>query len=140
MKFNEFKHKKLLYTAGPMRDKRGEYWVGENIRKAREVMLELVRMGYAVFCPHTNSAFCGGALPDDAVWLDVDREIISRCDGVVFLPGWPQSEGSWCEREFAIANDIPCFDWTSKSHRNFLEQHALTPGELKLEAECKETE
>ena len=139
MKFNEFKYKKMLYVAGPMRDKRGEYWVGENIRKAREVMLELVRMGFAAISPHMNSAFCGGALPDDRVWLDVDREIISRCDGVVFLPGWPQSEGSCCEREFALDRDIPCFDWTSKSHRNFLEQHALTPGELKLEAEYEET-
>jgi hypothetical protein len=130
----------MLYTAGPLRSAQGDDGLLKNMLAAREVMLELTRMGYAVFCPHTSSFLCGGALPDDYTWLDVDREIISRCDGVVFLPGWPQSEGSCCEREFAIANDIPCFDWTSKSHRNFLEQHALTPGELKLEAECEETQ
>lgn len=137
VKFNIYAPKKLLYVAGPMRDPRGEYWIGENIRAAREVFLELVRMGYAAVCPHTQSAWCSGALSDDRVWLDVDREIISRCDGVVFLPGWPQSVGSVCEHEHALAHDIPCFDWTSVSHRTFLEEHALTAGELKMEVECE---
>lgn len=130
---HEFKHRKLLYIAGPYRDARGEYWVGENIRKAREVMLELIRMGYATVCPHTQSAFCGGALADDYDWLDVDRNIISRCDGVVFLPGWLQSEGSRVEYAHAADCNVPCFDWTSQAHQTFLEEHPWTPGELRME-------
>ena len=113
--------KKMLYVAGAYRDPRGEYFVMENVRRARDVFLDLIRMGYSVVCPHTQSYQCGGALPDDAAWLDVDREIIARCDGVVFLPGWRQSEGSRCEREFAEAHDIRCFEWDSKVQREFLE-------------------
>ena len=119
--FHDFKPMKLLYVAGKYRDSRGEYHVLQNILAAREVMLELARMGYAVICPHTNSFLCNGALPDDLTWLDIDREIVSRCDGVVLITGWQQSEGALCEREFAEMNGIPCFGWDSKVHREFLE-------------------
>ena len=104
----------MAYIAGRYRDSRGEYWVGENIRLAREVMLALVSRGYAPFCPHTQSAFCGGALDDDYIWLDVDREILSRCDVAVFLPGWQSSEGSRCEYECAKQLGKPIYFWPDK--------------------------
>ena len=116
--------RRALYVAGKYRDERGEYWIGENIRKAREVMLELDRHGYAVVCPHTQSAFCGGALEDDYDWLDIDREIISRLDGVVFLKDWEQSEGAVGEHESAESLGLPCLNWDNATHWAWLLSHA----------------
>ena len=113
--------RKMVYVAGKYRDKRGEYHVLRNILAAQEVGLELARMNMAPFIPHGNSFLCNGALADDYDWLDIDREILVRCDGAVFIPGWRESEGALCEREFAETNGIPCFDWDSKVQREFLE-------------------
>jgi len=122
--------RKLLYVAGPLRSDKGDDGMFRNTLAARAVMLELMRMRFSVICPHTNSFLCGGALLDDYDWLDADREMIARCDGVVFIAGWQQSEGARCEREFAEMNGIPCFDWTSPAHREFLEKAAKSPEKM----------
>jgi hypothetical protein len=76
----------------------------ENIQKARDVAMKYWRLGYAVICPHTNTAFMDGACPDH-VWLDGDLELVRRSDIVVMLPGWQSSEGSIKEYQEAVEND-----------------------------------
>ena len=43
-----------------------------------------------------NTAFMDGAA-HDSVWLDGDLEMLRRCDIVVMLPNWEQSEGATAE-------------------------------------------
>jgi hypothetical protein len=91
----------VAYIAGPYRatTPRG---IVENIRAAESVALKWWRLGYAVICPHTNTALFDGAAPD-SVWLNGDLEILRRCDVVVMVPGWERSEGATEERRVAMS-------------------------------------
>jgi hypothetical protein len=102
--------KLLCYTAGPYRDRRGEWYVHQNIERAAAVALELWKMGFSTICPHKNTSFFGGFCPD-ATWLAGDLEMIRRCDLVVLLPGWENSEGSKAELAYAGRFAIPAYVW-----------------------------
>jgi nucleoside 2-deoxyribosyltransferase len=102
---------KLAYVAGPYRAAR-ERQVVENIRKAEEVALALWKLGFAVICPHKNTALFGGAhgLADD-VWLQGDLVMLERCDLIVMTPRWADSSGAIAELQHARAKGIPVFMW-----------------------------
>lgn len=102
---------KVLYVAGPYRAKT-EYQVLQNIREAEAIAVELWKMGFAVICPHKNTAFLGGAkdMPD-SVWLRGDLEIIERCDAIVLSPRWRTSTGTIAEKEHAQKLGIPVLEW-----------------------------
>lgn len=107
--------KYLIYVAGPV--SRGD--VTENVRKAHEVGLELLKKGFSVIVPH-GSCFWGncicelGELSSDKAFmaqtdilgaayqdfLDCDLEIVRRCDAVLRLPG----ESPGADKEVAEAN------------------------------------
>lgn len=110
---------KIAYVAGPYRDPRGEWYVWQNIQRAREVAMQLWQAGYGVFCPHSNTFMMGGGC-DDSVWLKGDLEILSRCDLIVMLPGWEQSQGAKAELEMALLKSIPTFMWADERDRELL--------------------
>jgi len=93
---------KVFYVAGRYRAKT-EWELINNIRRAEEAALELWKKGYAVLCPHKNTQNFQGALPDK-IWLDGCCELLSRCDAVLMLDGWKQSEGATLE--FELANTL----------------------------------
>ena len=97
---------KIIYIAGRYRDKRGEWYVVQNIRKAEEAALFVWRNGGVALCPHKNAALFGGATPDD-IWLAGDLELLKRCDAIWLTDGWEGSDGARREFDFAFANDIP---------------------------------
>lgn len=96
---------KVAYIAGPYRAETIS-GVRENIEAARWVAEEYWRRGFAVVCPHLNSAFMDGVVPD-AAFIEGDLCIIGRCDLVVMAPGWQDSAGARREREVAEALRIP---------------------------------
>lgn len=100
---------KVAYVVGPYRSATVRGFV-ENIRRAEAVALELWRLGFAVVCPHLNSALLDGALPDD-VWLRGELVLLGRCDLVVTVPGWEGSQGSRGELERAEAIDLDVYHW-----------------------------
>jgi hypothetical protein len=110
---------KLIYVAGPYRGN-GEWQVSENIRRAEALALEVWRLGAACICPHKNTAFFGGSLPDH-VWLDGDLEIVRRCDAILCVPGWERSVGSLGEVALARELGIPVFQSTGEL-KQWLEQ------------------
>jgi hypothetical protein len=91
---------KLAYVAGPYRATT-IHQVVKNIRSAEEVALRYWLKGYAVICPHKNTALLDGAAPDE-VWLNGDLEILSRCDVIIMAPGWENSRGACAELDFAL--------------------------------------
>jgi hypothetical protein len=101
----------VVYVAGPFRAKPDVHnqWVQHcNIRKAEGVAHTVWEMGAAAVTPHLNSAHFQGSLPD-SVWLDGDLAILAKCDAVVMVDGWTDSEGAKAEQQFALSRGIPVF-------------------------------
>jgi hypothetical protein len=97
---------KVIYIAGPYRSKWGLPGRIINIIKARRWAKLYWRCGYAVICPHSNSALMDGVVPD-ILFLNGGLEILKKCDMVVMIPGWEKSEGAIKEREFALKVGVP---------------------------------
>ena len=98
---------KLIYICGPFRAE--TYWAQEqNVRVAEDAAVSCWRHGFAVICPHANTRFFQGAVPDK-VWLEGDLEIVRRCDALYLVDGWQHSEGASGEIELAGKLGIPVF-------------------------------
>jgi hypothetical protein len=81
-----------------------------NILNARKVSKELWKKGYAVICPHSNTALFDGICPDK--WfLDGDLEILAKCDLLVLVKGWIHSTGTQNEVKYAKSLNIPVHIW-----------------------------
>jgi hypothetical protein len=91
---------RVVYVAGKYRGN-----VDENIAHAKREAIKLWGQGYAVICPHLNTANFDGLCPD-AVWLEGDLEIIKRLnpamDIIYMLKGWEDSKGATKEYELAL--------------------------------------
>lgn len=92
--------KEVAYVAGPYRGDGSPYNIMQNIRRAERYALKYWAEGYAVICPHKNSALLDGSMPDE-VWLQGAMELLRRSDLVVMIPGWEGSAGARAEREEA---------------------------------------
>lgn len=95
---------RVVYVAGPYRAPTPEA-EAVNIERARWAAREVWRRGFVALCPHLNC-------PDDiprAVALSGDLELLRRCDAVLLLDGWENSEGSVGERFEAISKGLPVF-------------------------------
>ena len=96
--------KTVVFLSGPYRSNT-ENGIYQNIHTAREYAVKLWKQDYAVICPHLNSAFMGGIVPD-SVFLAGDLEILKRCDKICMLPYWMDSEGSRAEYDYAVEHGI----------------------------------
>lgn len=89
----------IVYIAGPYRGAH-ECIVYRNIARAREAAELVWRSGGVALCPHLNSAFMGGIVPDET-FLEGDLLLIERCDAVFAIHGWRDSVGAKGEVEHA---------------------------------------
>lgn len=110
----------VAYVGGPYRAAT-IHGVAANIRAAEAVAVELWRYGWAVICPHLNSAFLDGAVPDEA-FLTGDLEILSRCDALVLTDGWGDSSGAVAEHKYASRLGLEIYEW--ERHSELLRQQA----------------
>jgi hypothetical protein len=99
---------KMIFIAGKYRGKTS--WDIEcNIRKAETNALFLARMtGLIPVCVHSMYRFFQDELPD-SFWLDATLNILDRCDGILMVDGWENSEGAKAEHKFATEKGIPVF-------------------------------
>lgn len=91
--------KEVMYVAGPYRAETINE-ITENIQNARKVATILWKAGFAVICPHMNSAFMDGACEDET-FLAGGLELVRRSDGLVLIGNWRESEGTLAELKFA---------------------------------------
>lgn len=92
----------IVFISGPYRAKTvfGRIW---NIFKARRVALKYWSLGYAVICPHSNTAFFDGKCPDD-LWLKGCFEFIKCATYIVMTADWKKSPGA--QEEYNYANKL----------------------------------
>jgi hypothetical protein len=95
---------KIAYVAGPYRTDTTD-GIKANIEAAAQVAIKYWKQGYAVICPHKNTALFDGILPDQC-WLDGCIALLSKCDTIVMMSNWRESSGAKAEHEFATANRI----------------------------------
>ena len=101
------KKRPVIYIAGPYRGP-SEAVVFCNIIFARDMAMEVWKLGAIPLCPHLNSMLMGGVVPDQD-FLDGDLVLLDRCDAVYAIRGWQQSAGAKREVEFANSKGIPVF-------------------------------
>lgn len=98
--------REVVYVAGPYKapDPAG---VRENIETAELGGCALMREGYDVVVPHTQSRIDGRGEFDDPRWVSATLNLMERCDTVAVLPGWEHSAGTRAELDRAIALNKP---------------------------------
>jgi hypothetical protein len=93
----------LVYVAGPYR---GD--IDANIAAARRAAIKLWEAGFVGICPHLNTAHfevdCS-VREDTYLWGGI--EILTRCDAIVMLPGWEESQGARGEYDVAKRIGLP---------------------------------
>lgn len=99
------------YLAGPMTGIPHHNY--PSFKEARE---RIRSMGYEVFCPaeHAESEGYEDTTPVTREWVQEKMRIfvstiVNDCDGVIVLPGWPQSEGAKVEVAVAVSAGKPVF-------------------------------
>jgi nucleoside 2-deoxyribosyltransferase len=98
---------KLVYIAGPYR---GSSFLKQeqNIAAARAFGAQVPALGAMPVIPHTNTAHFDELAPAQ-FWLDGTLEMMRRCDAVLAMPNWRQSEGARGEIAEAERIGIPVF-------------------------------
>ncbi len=87
---------KLLYIAAPYRAKT-IVALQRNINDAKLMAMYYWRKGYAVICPHLNSANFDGLIDDNKFYAGT-LLMLSKCDSIALHPNWEQSSG--CVNEY----------------------------------------
>lgn len=96
----EITDRKLIYIAGPYRAPtiNGIY---NNIAEARKRMEWAWTHGWIPLCPHTNSAFTDGLVPD-TVLLAGCLKLLSFCNAILLINNWRSSSGAVKEMKLAV--------------------------------------
>ena len=90
---------KVVYVAGPYStDNKAQQ--AQFMQQAKDATLVLWTNGIAGLCPLTMTEHFASLLSWER-FLETDCELLKRCDGVLFLPGWEKSKG--CQEEWRLA-------------------------------------
>ena len=99
----------LVYVSGKYSGDSHEE-ISDNILKARKVAIELWEQGHAVICPHLNTSHmevdCHIHYDN---YIEGDLMMIARCDAMVMLSGWEDSQGAVIEKGYAENLRIPIY-------------------------------
>lgn len=87
---------KVAYISGPY-SAPTPHEIHANIRLAGQYAEKYWKLGYAVICPHLNSAFMDGVVPYGN-FITGDLEFVRRSDVIVMMPNWRSSNGAAAER------------------------------------------
>ncbi len=89
----------LIQVVGPYRAETINA-IRENVDRAREAMVEILKRGHFVICPHTMTAFLDGLVSDEHFLANAQR-FLEIADAILLIDGWNQSEGSLAEKHKA---------------------------------------
>lgn len=100
---------KLVYIAGkfsaPTRS-----GVEDNIMAAVMVGLAVAKLGGMPVIPHANTAHPEfEKVQEYPFWIEGTTELLRRCDAVMLVDGWAESNGARTEAIEAVSRRIPVF-------------------------------
>jgi nucleoside 2-deoxyribosyltransferase len=85
--------------------------VDNNIKKAEDISIMLIKRGYHVITPHKNTSgyekYEDGETITHQTWIDMDINILSRCDAVFIMNNSDKSYGSQIEIDYAKSRNLP---------------------------------
>lgn len=84
--------KPVVYVAGRFRSTDG-WKINENVFAAEKAGREVAALGAMPLIPHSIGAHMAGT-EDDAFWLTGTLELLRRCDVMLVLPGYQESQGT----------------------------------------------
>ena len=96
--------RKVVFVSGPFRAET-QWEILQNVRRAEEVSLRLIKQGYFPICPHTMSQNWQGVCPDK-VFLAWCIALLGISHAIYMMDGWMFSAGSKDELAFALENDM----------------------------------
>ena len=106
---------KVIYVAGPY-SAQHQYERDLNIANATRFGALVAEAGACPLIPHANTgALWGTKTPE--FWYEATEQLLKRCDGAVFIPGWHRSKGSIAEMKLCVSVGISftIFDCTQGS-------------------------
>ena len=95
---------KLLYIAGPYS---GD--INANIAEAERVSINLIRKGFHVLTPHKNTQNYEKYEDENITfdtWIQMDFDLLSRCDAIYMMRKWGESPGAIGEFCYAEQHNI----------------------------------
>jgi len=97
----------LVYVSGAITPTEEFPNLNQNIARFYTVSLDLFRLGFSVFCPVQQWLPEATGYGDvyDAI-MEMDLEILSRCNAILMLEGWEKSRGAVAEYNFARASHL----------------------------------
>ncbi len=114
----------VIYVAGKYRvdNPSDQYKLIENIERARNLGIELVKIGVMPIIPHMNTAHMEGLNAPD-FFIKGTMELLRRSDAVLVQPiNWETSTGTRGEIAEAKKLDIPVF-WSISEVKEWLIQN-----------------
>ena len=104
---------KVVYISGPYNSIPEGYdrhhGIQRNIVEASRVAAECWKKGWAVICPHLNTAGFHNLGLDEEIFLKGCIEMVKRCDAILLMEGWEKSEGAERERLEALLLGKPVY-------------------------------
>jgi hypothetical protein len=95
----------IVYVAGPYRAPTVA-GIAANISAAEDAARKLWQLGFTALCPHLNTAYFDGLVPDDE-FLRGDLALLEKCDAIFLLKNWEYSQGAIVEAGEAERAGIP---------------------------------
>lgn len=115
--------------------------VEENIVKARDVAIRLWGKGWAVICPHMNSAHFDmlTSLPE-STYLDGYRIILMRCNALYMMKDWEMSSGARKEHALAEKLGIPIlYEDETTVNVTFVENNGSVTGTMRENKDAQDS-
>lgn len=95
----------IIYIAGKYS---GE--IDKNIADARRVAIKIWEAGHVALCPHLNTAnFEKDCTLEYDGYIKGDLKLLERCDAILMLKGWEESQGAQIELEYAESRGLPVY-------------------------------
>ena len=118
-----FDFKKTYYLAGPMSG-----YPEFNYPTFEYVCKVLRREEIEVASPHEIDYKESPERPRGSLtyqdYIDGGLELLSTCQGIILLPGWPQSTGAIIEVKFAVERNMPVYFYNQSVRDGFEEPSA----------------
>lgn len=100
--------KLVIYISGPYTGKTPEETIA-NVVEAEAMGVEVMKLGCVPLVPHTMTREWDRFGFSWEQFIEVDLELLSRCDAILMLPRWRDSKGAVIEHDSAKAEAIPIF-------------------------------